>query len=139
MSTKYGILSLGFIGCLAVVAGAYYLHSLHGVQGHESIVRMQIILTRILLFGGLATMVISAFFYWLYIKWKNGKDLPECYRLGINIFGCTVFTVIVYFSLHSLFGVSFVISIISAIPIGIVGYFVLASITDDLDFPKDSK
>jgi hypothetical protein len=69
MSTKYGILSLGFIGCLAVVAGGYYSHSLHGVQGHESIVRMQIILTRILLFGGLATMGISAFFYWLCIKW----------------------------------------------------------------------
>jgi hypothetical protein len=50
-----------------------------------------------------------------------------------------VFTVIVYFSLHSLIGVSFAISIISAIPIGIVGYFILASITDDMDFPKDSK
>jgi len=68
MSTKHGILSLGFIGCLGFVAGlfCYYtaitLHhaaSAADEPAHETIVRMQVIISKILLFGGLAVMAIS--------------------------------------------------------------------------------
>jgi hypothetical protein len=80
MSTKYGILSVGFIGCLGFVAGLFYYHTAitlyhatlaAGEQTHQPIVRMQIFLSKILLFGGFAVMIISTICYLLYRKWEK--------------------------------------------------------------------
>jgi hypothetical protein len=79
MSTKYGILSVGVIGCLGFVAGLiYYLTAsrLHtalgaGAQTHETVFRIMFLGAKVLLFGGLAVMIVSLFCYMLYRKWEK--------------------------------------------------------------------
>jgi hypothetical protein len=82
MSAKYGILSVGFVGCFGFVAGlSYYFMASRlyhtaldaGDQTHEPAFKIMFLAARILLIGGLAVMIVSLICYLLYRKWEKNK------------------------------------------------------------------
>jgi len=82
MSIKYAIQSLGFIGLLGFGVGLYgYWQSLSIRRAMEQsgdtsklpALHILTITTEIALWGGMALMLVSLFFYFLYRRWsKNG-------------------------------------------------------------------
>jgi hypothetical protein len=62
-------------------------------------------------------------------------DEPRFDRWLIYLIGCGVFVGILYFGLRSLLGTSVTISIVTAVPVGIVGFWIFAKIMEDTDTP----
>jgi uncharacterized membrane protein YhaH (DUF805 family) len=62
-------------------------------------------------------------------------DEPRLDRWLIYLIGCAVFVGILYFGLHRLIGISAMVSIVTAVPTGIIGLFIFAKIMEDTPTP----
>jgi hypothetical protein len=80
MTTKYGILSLGFCGFLGFIVGLFYYPQAVAARnaalasGDGAKVRLAdllILLSRWMLWGGLVLALVSVGCYLLYLKWER--------------------------------------------------------------------